>query len=497
MSDEPIKTVGRYELVEVIGRGGAAVVYLALQHGLRRPVALKELAPFHAAVDPGFAGRFAEESRLAGSLSHPNIVSVFEYFESDDDAYIAMEYLSRGSLRQYVGRLTLAQVAGVLEGVLAGLAHGATRSIVHRDLKPENLLVAADGSVKIADFGVARAYADAATRDVVTASGMTIGTPSYMAPEQALGRDLGPGADLYSLGIIAWELLVGRVPFEDSETPVAVLYKHVHDPVPPVRSAAPDVDPRIEAWLERMLAKDPGDRFASAEAAWQALEDVVLALLGPRWRREAQLPLLAAQEAPVSDGPGPVEPAPDGVAAGPRRPSNVPRLRLAVAGILAAIAVAAVVVVLADGGGGRHAPRAGSRTTPKTSTATVTAPPNATAIALENLVAGVGQRLDATIVKLVNTKAAANPITSADQRLYSTAIHELALEPAAIRNAPAARSLGVSLTRLERDFGSLLAAERAHSRPRYQAARARAIHDYGRLESVTNQLGAAAPTVTP
>src|SRR5580658_4021936 len=287
-----MRRVGRYELLEVIGRGGAAVVYLAVQRDLRRRVALKELSPLGGAADPSFAQRFSQESRVAGSLSHPNIVTVFEFLEQDGAPYIAMEYLPRGSLRQYVGSLTLAQIAGVLEGVLAGLAHGQSRSVVHRDLKPENLLVTGDGRVKIADFGVARAYADAVTRPVVTAVGSTIGTPAYMAPEQALGHEVGTTADLYSLGIIAWELLVGRVPFEEKDTPVAVLYKHVHETIPPVRTVAPDVDPRIEAWLERMLAKDPGDRFRDAEAAWEVLEDVVLELLGPRWRRDARLPVV-------------------------------------------------------------------------------------------------------------------------------------------------------------------------------------------------------------
>ncbi|MDQ6805633.1 MAG: serine/threonine protein kinase, partial [Actinomycetota bacterium] len=143
MSPTPIRSVGRYELLEVIGRGGAAVVYLADQSDLRRRVALKELAPFQVAADPTFAGRFAEESRVAGSLSHPNIVTVHEYFEHEGVPYIAMEYLSQGSLRPFVGTLTLAQIAGVLEGVLAGLAHGESQAIVHRDLKPENLLVTA------------------------------------------------------------------------------------------------------------------------------------------------------------------------------------------------------------------------------------------------------------------------------------------------------------------------------------------------------------------
>ena len=285
-----LKRVGRFDLLEVIGRGGAAVVYLALQRDLQRHVALKELAPYHLA-DSSFAERFVEESRLAGSMNHANIVTVHEFFEDGSVPYIAMEYLPHGSLRQYIGRLSMAQIAGVLEGVLAGLAHGEAHRIVHRDLKPENLLVAVDGRVKIADFGVARAYSKAATRAVVTVAGTTIGTPAYMSPEQALGTDLTPATDLYSLGVVAWELLTGQVPFDETDTPVAVLYRHVHEPIPSVRSVAPDVDEGVAQWLDKMLAKRPEDRFQSADEAWVTLEDAVLELLGPRWRREARLVL--------------------------------------------------------------------------------------------------------------------------------------------------------------------------------------------------------------
>src|SRR5439155_23019302 len=138
------------------GRGGMAVVYLARQTDLDRNVALKELAAFRAA-DPASVERFLLESRLAGSLNHPNVVTVHEYFEHEGTPYIAMEYFERGSLRRFVDRLTLAQTARVLEGLLAGLAHAEAHGIVHRDLKPENAMVTADGSLKITDFGLARA----------------------------------------------------------------------------------------------------------------------------------------------------------------------------------------------------------------------------------------------------------------------------------------------------------------------------------------------------
>ena len=153
---EVLKTVGRYEILREVGRGGMAVVYLARQTDLDRFVALKELAAFHAA-DHSTVQRFLRESRVAGSLSHPNIVTVHGYFEHDGTPYIAMEYVERGSLRPYVGQLSLAQIGGVLEGLLAGLAHAEQQGIVHRDLKPENLMVTSDGRVKIADFGIAKA----------------------------------------------------------------------------------------------------------------------------------------------------------------------------------------------------------------------------------------------------------------------------------------------------------------------------------------------------
>src|ERR671931_916124 len=151
-----LKTVGRYEILRDIGRGGMAIVYLARQTDLDRFVALKELAAFHAS-DPSFAQRFIRESRVAGSLAHPNIVTVHDYFERDGTPYIAMEYVERGSLRPYIGRLSPAQIGGVLAGVLAGLAHAERRGVVHRDLKPENLMVTDEGQVKITDFGIAKA----------------------------------------------------------------------------------------------------------------------------------------------------------------------------------------------------------------------------------------------------------------------------------------------------------------------------------------------------
>jgi serine/threonine protein kinase len=300
-----MKTVGRYEILREVGRGGMAMVYLARQTDLDRFVALKELGAFHAS-DPSFAQRFLRESRVAGSLSHPNICTVHDYFEHEGTPYIAMEYIERGSLRPYVGTMNLAQIGGVLEGLLAGLAHGEQHGIVHRDLKPENLMVTSDGRVKIADFGIAKATNQMQTGAFLTATGTTVGTPTYMAPEQAMAQEIGPSTDLYSVGCMAFEMFTGRVPFHDTEAPMAILLRHVNEQIPSVKSIDPKIDQDISDWIERMLVKDPTKRTQNANDAWDEFEEIIIGLLGPRWRREARLREGSAQ----FDTPAPLTPAP-------------------------------------------------------------------------------------------------------------------------------------------------------------------------------------------
>ncbi len=319
-------SIGPYQIVGQIGRGGMAVVYLARQPTLSRSVALKELAPFHAA-DPSLTQRFLREARLAGSLNHPNVVTVYDFLEHDGVPYIAMEYLDRGSLRPFVGRLSLAQMAGVLEGLLAALSHAETMGIVHRDIKPENILVTADGGIKLADFGIAKAYQQIATEEMLTPAGATVGTPAYMAPEQAMAEELGPWTDLYQTGVVAYELLAGAVPFQSPDgSPVPVLMQHISEPVPPLRG----IDPALEAWVLRTLAKVPADRPAGARAAWEELEEIVIAALGPLWRRDARLrdPDPTAEHKPLTPAPfSGAQPTPDAPAAGTTwdtRPQSIP-----------------------------------------------------------------------------------------------------------------------------------------------------------------------------
>ena len=320
------RRVGRYEIGPEVGRGGMAAVYVARQIDLDRVVALKELRVFQAA-EAAFAQRFLREARLAGSFSHPNIVTVHDYFEADGLPYIAMEYLPRGSLRRHVRRVSPAQAGAVLEGVLAGLAHAEQRQVVHRDIKPENLLVTAEGGVKIADFGIAKATLAVDGGPMLTSTGTTVGTPNYIAPEQAMARELGPWTDLYSLGLTAFELFAGRAPFADTQEPMAIVLRQVNEPVPRLRDVAPYVPAWLSDWVGWLAAKNPAERPQSAVQAWESLEEMLIAELGPRWRHGAQLleldggrePSFSEQPTPLRATPGQADPrlAPTAM---PRRP---------------------------------------------------------------------------------------------------------------------------------------------------------------------------------
>src|SRR4051794_21089925 len=279
---------GRYEILRELGHGGMATVHLARQTDLDRLVALKELSALTSG-DSAAAARFLREARFAGSLSHPSVVTVHDFFEEGGTPFIAMEYLAGGPLRRYQSSLPAEQITGLLLDVLAGLAHAARFGIVHRDLKPENLLVTDDGRVKIADFGIAKATSQMQTGGFHTATGMTVGTPGYMAPEQAMAEPLGPWTDLYSLGCIAFELVTGRIPFAKPESPRALLTRHINAPVPPVLETAPDVPPELAGWIDHLLVREPTGRPPSVAAAGDELESFLIAQFGPRWRHVAGL----------------------------------------------------------------------------------------------------------------------------------------------------------------------------------------------------------------
>ena len=251
------RTLGPYQIVEELGRGGMAIVYKAFQPSLGRYVALKVL-PEYFQHDPEFIARFQREARAAAQLNHPNIVVIYDVGEQAGIHYIAMEYLEGGSLRERIasGPLTAERAASVVEQVGSALDYAHRRGLVHRDVKPANILFTADDRPKVTDFGIARA--SDSTR--LTRTGVLIGTPEYMSPEQAQGSQIDHRSDLYALGAILYEMLTGRVPFK-ADTPHATLYAVIYQPPPPPRQIRPDLSPAVEAVLLKGLAKRPEDRY--------------------------------------------------------------------------------------------------------------------------------------------------------------------------------------------------------------------------------------------
>jgi len=274
MSDRVIgRTLGPYQAVEELGRGGMAVVYKAFQPSLRRYVALKVL-PDYFQYDPEFVARFQREARAAAQLSHPNVVTIYDVGEQAGVHYIAMEYLEGGSLLDRLARgpLNQEEALQIVEQVGSALDFAHSRSLIHRDIKPANILFSADGRPKVTDFGIARA-GDASR---LTRAGAMLGTPDYMAPEQAQGMVVDHRADLYALGVILYEMLTGRVPFQ-ADTPHAIVYALIHQPPLPPRQLRPDLSPAVEAVLLKALAKRPNERFQTGAELAAALRRAAFA----------------------------------------------------------------------------------------------------------------------------------------------------------------------------------------------------------------------------
>ncbi len=253
---------GKYELVEPVGQGGMATVFRARRLTDGAVVAVKVLHE-HYAHDREFVERFQREARAASQLRHPNIVPVLESGSDRGIHYIVMEFVEGTDLKtllRRVGRLKPEEAVRIAVEVCKALAYAHARGIIHRDIKPQNILVTSDGAVKVTDFGIARA----ATSATITETGTVLGSVHYLAPEQALANPVGPATDLYALGVVLYELLTGRLPF-DGDSPIAIALRHVHDPPPPPRIFDPNIPPRLEGIVLRALAKSPLHRYRSAE----------------------------------------------------------------------------------------------------------------------------------------------------------------------------------------------------------------------------------------
>ncbi|SER53081.1 Stk1 family PASTA domain-containing Ser/Thr kinase [Salisediminibacterium halotolerans] len=275
----------RYEIIRSIGAGGMADVYLARDLILDRDVAVKVLKE-QFSNDDEFIRRFRREAKSATSLSHPNVVSIFDVGEEDDEYFIVMEYVDGMTLKEYIqqyGRLSAVESMRILDQLTSAVGHAHDNQIVHRDLKPQNILIRHDGTAKVTDFGISRAISDA----TITHTNSVLGSVHYLSPEQAKGGFVTYQSDLYALGVIAYEMLSGDVPFS-GDTAVSIAIKHLQEPIPSLKEMDTSIPQSVENIIIRSTAKDAADRYRNAA---QMNEDVVTAL-NPERLHEAALPIV-------------------------------------------------------------------------------------------------------------------------------------------------------------------------------------------------------------
>ncbi|MCL6471487.1 MAG: Stk1 family PASTA domain-containing Ser/Thr kinase [Firmicutes bacterium] len=250
----------RYKIIAKIGSGGMADVYKAIDTVLDRPVAVKVLHKYFA-EDEDFVSRFRREAQAAASLNHPNIVNIYDWGSENGTYFIVMELLEGQSLKKYIsskGTIKPREAVEIARKVLSALNFAHKHNIVHRDIKPHNIILTRGGEVKVTDFGIARAGTS-----TMTQTGTILGTAHYLSPEQARGQDVGVTSDIYSMGVVLYEMLTGRVPF-DGDNPVAIALKHVHEfPIPP-RDINPDIPDELQIIVAKAMAKNPDSRYQSA-----------------------------------------------------------------------------------------------------------------------------------------------------------------------------------------------------------------------------------------
>ena len=278
-SREPLpERFGPYRVISLLGTGGMGRVYLALDEALDREVALKTLLPALAA-DTEFVARFTREARAAASLNHPNITQIYATGQEGPIPYFAMELIRGRSLEGLVrqqGAIEARFAMTLIRQSATGLKHAADRGLIHRDVKPSNLMLAGDGVVKITDFGLAKA---AGADTGLTATGQVLGSPGYISPEQAQGGTLDRRSDIYSLGAAFYHLVAGRLPFQ-APTAVAMILKHMNEPLRSPRALNAEVPFPVAAIIQKMMAKRPGERFQDYDALIAAI-DRALAELAP------------------------------------------------------------------------------------------------------------------------------------------------------------------------------------------------------------------------
>ena len=280
--------IGKYRVRRELGRGGMGAVYLAEQPGLGREVAIKELLQ---TADPVALKRFLQEAQVMARTSHPNLVQVHDMELQGNVNYLVMEFIRGRSLRDWLNEKPVPppQAFAVMHGVLQALDYAHRHAIVHRDMKPENVLISDEGMVKVADFGIARLTDDTGAGSTATKTGTTVGTPQYMSPEQVSSSKVDGRSDLYSAGIVFYELVAGQPPFtaSDADGPFTLMAKHVQAPPRPPSVFVPGLNQELEQVILKSLAKRPEDRFQTGAEFDDAMSRVA-DLMCPGWRRSLE-----------------------------------------------------------------------------------------------------------------------------------------------------------------------------------------------------------------
>lgn len=303
MDTDTAPRIPGYRIVRPLGQGAMASVYLAMQESLDREVALKVMAPSLVA-DASFCRRFLQEGRIVAQLSHPNIPTIYDIGSQGAWYYMAVEFLPGGDLSDRIhAGMTVTQARAVLTQIARALGYAHQRGFVHRDVKPANILFRADGTALLSDFGIAKAARPEDTQ--ITQAGFSIGTPNYMSPEQAMGEELDGRSDLYSLGVVLFEMLTGRKPFQAGDA-VATAMAHLNQPIPRLPAAVA----RFQALLDGLLAKERDARYADADAVLADLTGV------PEAADDATCVIAPAADATVAIGSSPSHAA---------RPRQAPR----------------------------------------------------------------------------------------------------------------------------------------------------------------------------
>ena len=300
------QTLGKYRIIEPLGQGGMAQVYRAYHPTLDRYVAIKVLRS-DLIDDQEFLARFSREARSVAALRHPNIVQVFDFDVQDDHYFMVMELLEGNTLKAYLNSyrskgkpIPPNEIARILSDVLKGLSYAHANGIIHRDIKPANLLLTSRGEAVVTDFGIAQIVGSTQ----YTVSGALMGTLHYMAPEQGMGTNVDQRSDLYSLGVVLYEMLTGHPPF-DADTPLAILMKHLNDPLPLPAAPNPTIPRPFERVLLKALAKQPDERYQNAEEMMRAVQEAAEACAAGGLTGEVDVeeaPALA-ESAPASETP--------------------------------------------------------------------------------------------------------------------------------------------------------------------------------------------------